>query len=49
MAPLQGLRVLDLSSDIAGPYCTKLLVDAGADVVKVEPPEGDRLRRWNPT
>ncbi|HEY2303577.1 MAG TPA: CoA transferase [Acidimicrobiales bacterium] len=49
MAPLQGLRVLDLSSDIAGPYCTKLLVDAGADVVKVEPPEGDGLRRWNPT
>jgi crotonobetainyl-CoA:carnitine CoA-transferase CaiB-like acyl-CoA transferase len=44
--PLAGLRVLDLSGDIAGPYCTKLLVDAGAEVVKVEPPDGDPLRRW---
>ena len=46
-APLAGMRVVDCSTEIAGPYCTKLLVDAGADVVKVEPPDGDPLRRWS--
>jgi len=44
--PLHGLRVVDLSTEIAGPYCTKLFADAGAEVVKVEPPDGDPLRRW---
>ena len=44
--PLAGLRVLDLSTEIAGPYCTKLWVDAGAEVLKVELPGGDALRRW---
>ena len=45
---LAGTRVLDLSSGIAGAYCTKLLVDAGAGVVVVEPPEGQALRRRTP-
>jgi crotonobetainyl-CoA:carnitine CoA-transferase CaiB-like acyl-CoA transferase len=44
--PLESLRVLDLSTGIAGPYATKLFVDAGADVVKIEPKGGDPLRRW---
>ena len=44
--PLAGLRLIDLSSGITGPYASKLFADAGADVVKVEPPNGDPLRRW---
>ncbi len=49
MHGLADLRVIDLSHDIAGPYATKLLADAGADVVKVEPADGDPLRRWSAT
>jgi crotonobetainyl-CoA:carnitine CoA-transferase CaiB-like acyl-CoA transferase len=45
-APLGGYLVVDLSSGIAGAYCTRLLADGGAAVVKVEPPGGDPLRRW---
>lgn len=46
-SPLSDLVVIDLSSGIAGAYCTKLLADGGAHVVKVEPPEGDPLRGWS--
>jgi crotonobetainyl-CoA:carnitine CoA-transferase CaiB-like acyl-CoA transferase len=46
---LAGVRVLDFSAQIAGPYCAKLFADAGAEVIKVEPPEGDSLRRWSAT
>lgn len=45
--PLAGYTVIDLSTGIAGAYCTKLLADGGAHVVKVEPPEGDPLRMWS--
>ena len=47
--PLDGLRVVEISDRIAGAYCGKLLVDAGADVVKVEPAGGDPLRRFTAT
>lgn len=46
--PLTGLHVVELASEISGPYAGKLFVDLGAEVVKIEPPTGDPLRRWGP-
>ena len=47
--PLSGVRVLDLSAYIAGPYGCTLLADMGADVIKIEPPDGDNLRKYPST
>ncbi|HEY7294374.1 MAG TPA: CoA transferase, partial [Dehalococcoidia bacterium] len=44
--PLDGYRVVELAEGVAGPYCARALGDAGADVIKVEPPAGDRARGW---
>ena len=45
---LSGVKIIDLTWHIAGPYCTKLLADYGADVIKVEPPGGEPSRRIAP-
>jgi crotonobetainyl-CoA:carnitine CoA-transferase CaiB-like acyl-CoA transferase len=46
--PLDGIRVIDTSRVLAGPFATMLLADLGADVIKVEPPDGDETRTWGP-
>src|SRR3712207_5362240 len=46
--PLAGVRVIDLSSVILGPYATQIIGDLGADVIKVEPPEGDTIHHAAP-
>lgn len=48
MKPLQGIRVIDLSRILSGPYCTMTLADMGAEVIKVEAPSGDDTRKWGP-
>jgi len=47
-APLDGVRVVDVTTSYAGPTCTQLLGALGADVIKVEPPSGDEARSWGP-
>src|SRR2546426_10018881 len=48
MQPLHGIRVIDLTRVLSGPFCTMPLADWGEEVIKVEPPGGDDTRQWGP-
>src|SRR5206468_6086196 len=45
---LAGLKVIDLTRVLGGPYCTMVLSDHGAEIIKLEPPQGDETREWGP-
>ena len=45
---LEGIRVIELGQQVSAPYCSRLFADYGADVIKVESPDGDVVRRWGP-
>ncbi len=47
-APFEGLRIIDMTRVLSGPYCTMYFGDMGAEVVKIEPPQGDDTRKWGP-
>ncbi|WP_028963645.1 CaiB/BaiF CoA transferase family protein [Sulfobacillus thermosulfidooxidans] len=48
MKPFEGLRIIDLTRILSGPYCTMYFADLGAEVIKIEPPQGDDTRHWGP-